>query len=61
MATYIGSGNGMLPDVAKPLPEPMLCPSVTFCGIYLQTISQKMLKASVTKISLIIWNYNRMS
>ena len=42
-----GSGNGLLPNGTKPLPEP-----VEFCGIHLTTISQKTLKISIPKMNL---------
>ena len=36
----IGSGNGLLPDGTKPLPEPMLTLSLMrFCGIYWELLS----------------------
>ena len=49
----IGSGNGLLPDGTKPLPEPMLTDHqwtpVTF---HIRAISQQMLQPSITKICL---------
>ena len=48
----IGSGNGLLPDGTKPLPEQNVdLPSVRSIGIYLSTILQKILQPSMTKIS----------
>ena len=41
----IGSGNGLLPDGTKPLPEPMLT-------YHLRVVSQKIPQPSVIKISL---------
>ena len=50
----IGSGNGLLPDGTKPLPEPMLTDHqwspVTF--IIIMAISQEMPQPSTTKIHL---------
>ena len=43
-----GSGNGLLPDSAKPLPESMFdISSVRFCSIHLSAISQEKLKISI--------------
>ena len=42
----IGSGNGLLPDGTKPLPEPML----TFCGIHLTVNSQHFSLFCVTSV-----------
>ena len=39
----IGSGNGLLPNGTKSLPEPMLTSSDVFCGIHFRVISQEML------------------
>ena len=55
----IGSGNGLLPDGTKPLPEPMLndhqwSPS----DIHIRAISQEMPQPSVTKICLKITYLN---
>ena len=55
----IGSGNGLLPDSTKPLPEPMLTdhqwsPS----DIHIRAISQEMPQPSVTKICLKITYLN---
>ena len=50
----IGSGNGLLPDGTKPLPEVRTnvdLPSVRSIGIHLSTISQEILQPSITKIS----------
>ena len=50
----IGSGNGLLPDGTKPLPEPMLTyhqwHPVTI--MHLTSISHKILQPSITKVSL---------
>ena len=53
----IGSGNGLVPDSPKPLPEPMV--STWFSGTHLTPISQEVLKISIHKISLEIhlWNH----
>ena len=37
----IGPGNGLLPDVTKPLPKPMLTWSMSDNGIHMRTISQR--------------------
>ena len=47
----IGSGNDLLPDGTKPLPEPMLSKSKSR-DIHIRAISQEMLQPSITKISL---------
>ena len=47
----IGSGNGLMPDGTKPLPEPML---TYHSDIHLTAISQEMPQASFTEISLTI-------
>ena len=58
MVTYIwvniGSGNGLLPDGTKPLPEPMLTDDQwgLKCGIHLRPILQEVLKISTLKMSL---------
>ena len=46
----IGSGNGLLPDSTKPLPEPML-PCVMSSDIHLRLILQEIPQPSITKIS----------
>ena len=43
MWVNIGSGNGLLPDGNKPLPEPMLTYR-HFLGTHLKPISQEVLK-----------------
>ena len=43
----IGSGNGLLPDGTKPLPERMLSNHQRSCGICLRAISQEMRQISV--------------
>ena len=49
----IGSGNGVLPDGTKPLPEPMLIlTSVTSSDILLRAISQKISQPSIIVIDL---------
>ena len=48
----IGSGNGLLPDNTKPLPEPMLTWSVTSNDIHLGVISLEISQPWITKISL---------
>ena len=50
----IGSGNDLLSDDTKPLPESMLTnkSSVRFCDNYLRTISQEMLHISILDMSL---------
>ena len=47
-----GSGNGLLPDGTKPLPQLMLTSSVGFCGINPRPISQEVFKMTVHKMSL---------
>ena len=54
----IGSGNGLLPDDTKPLPEPMLTdhqwsPS----DIRVRAISQEMPQPSLTKVHLKITDF----
>ena len=46
----IGSGNGLLPDGAKPFPAPMFKNQVRSCGIYMREILQEMLKISMFAI-----------
>ena len=48
----IGSGNGLLPDGTKPLPEPMLTEwsSVKSTDIHIRAISQEMPQLSISKI-----------
>ena len=46
----IGSGNGLLPDGTKPLPEPMLINSEV--NWHIRAISQEMHQPSITKIRL---------
>ena len=46
----IGSGNGLLPDGTKPLPEPMS--SVRSKDIHLEEISWKMFQTSIAKMNL---------
>ena len=50
----IGSGNGLLPDGTKPLPEQMLTyhQYVKSSGIHLRAILQEIPQPSVTEISL---------
>ena len=43
----IGSGNGLLPDGTKPLPEPMLTIHPSSLGIHLREISQEMPQISI--------------
>ena len=55
----IGSGDGLLCDGTKPLPEPMLTdhqwgPS----GVHIRTISQEIPQPSITKIHLKITYLN---
>ena len=57
MATEIwintGSGNGLLPDCTKPLPESMLTDSsMKSSDIHIKAISQEMPQSSITKIRL---------
>ena len=47
----IGSGNGLLPDGTKPLPEPMLTDH-QWSDIYITAISQEMPQPSNTEICL---------
>ena len=47
----IGSGNGLLPDGTKPLPEPMLT-DPQFSDIHIRAISQDMPQPSITKFCL---------
>ena len=47
----ISSGNGLLPDGTKPLPEPMLTDHQSSDN-QLRAISQKLPQSSITKISL---------
>ena len=47
----IGSGNGLVPDGTKPLPEPMLT-FLQSSDIHIRAISQEMSQPSVTKIRL---------
>ena len=49
----IGSGNGLLPDSTKPLPEPMLTDHhLKSSDIHIRAISQEMPQPSITKIHL---------
>ena len=49
----IGSGNGLLPDGTKPLPEPMLSDhQLNPLDIHIRAISQQMPQPSITKIRL---------
>ena len=49
----IGSGNGLLPDGTKPLPEPMLTDHQQSPVIFMwEHISQEIPQLSLTKISL---------
>ena len=50
----IGSGNGLLPDGTKPLPEPML--TLRSCGIHPKSITQGMLKTFILGMSFKIIN-----
>ena len=44
----IGSGNGLLPDVTKPLPEPVLTyQQWGIVAFHLRAISRKILKKSI--------------
>ena len=56
MATWnwvnIGSGNGLLPDGTKPLPEPVDLSLVRSIDINLMAISPKIPSRSITKITL---------
>ena len=45
----IGSGNGLLPDVTKPLPGPIIS---EVCGIHLGALAQEMLEISILDMSL---------
>ena len=46
----IDSGNGLLPDGTKPLPEPMLTNhKLGYCGIHLRVVLREMLKISFLK------------
>ena len=64
----IGSGNGLLPDGTKPLPEPSNVvdfPSVKSSDIHIREISQEMPQPSITKnlfenyISKILFKFPR--
>ena len=49
----IGSGNGLLPDGTKPLPEPLLNDHQwSPVKIYIRASSQEMPQSSITKIWL---------
>ena len=48
----IGSGNGLVPDGTKPLPEPMLTDHQKSTDIHIRVISQKMSQPSIIKICL---------
>ena len=48
----IDSGNALLPDGTKPLPEPMLDSSIRSSDIHPRAISQKIPQSSIIKISL---------
>ena len=49
----IGSGNGLLPDGTKPLPEPMLTDHhLKSSDIHSRAISQDMPQPAITKIRL---------
>ena len=51
----IGSGNGLLPDGTKPLPEPNVdLSSIRSSGIHLRAILQEIPHPSVTEIGLTI-------
>ena len=53
----IGSGNGLLPDGTKPLPEPMLTLRwLKSCGIHPKSITQEMLKTFILGMSFKIIN-----
>ena len=53
-----GSGNGLLPDGTKPLPEPMLTPhQLCLSRIHLSAISQEIPQPSITKIGFINYSY----
>ena len=55
----IGSGNGLLPDGTKPLPEPMLTDNQwSPSDIHMKAISQEMPQPPVTKIHLKITYLN---
>ena len=53
----ISSGNGLLPDGTKPLPEPMLTSSVRSSDIHLRASSQEITQPSITEI---IWKIKYM-
>ena len=44
ISVNIGSGDDLLPDGAKPLPEPKLTNQKLFHGIHQEAISQEMLR-----------------
>ena len=47
----IGSGNGLLPDGTKPLPEPNIClSSKVFCGINRGAVSEEVLMNLIRNI-----------
>ena len=50
---YIGSGNGLLPDGTKPLPE-LTDRQWSPSDIHISAISQEMPQPSITKIRLMI-------
>ena len=54
----IGSGNGLLPDGTKPLPEPILTykSPIRYSDIHLIAILQAIPQPSITRISLEIVN-----
>ena len=52
----IGSGNGLLPDGTKPLPEPVDWSSVKSSDIHIRAISQEIPQPAITKIRLKITN-----
>ena len=53
------SGNSLLPDSTKPLPEPMLTyHQLKFCGIHFKIILQVALKTTIHGLSDILWIYS---
>ena len=48
----IGSGNGLVPDGTKPLPETMLTSHPKYSSIHLRAISQEMLMNFIQSICL---------
>ena len=48
----IDSGNGLLPDRTKPLPEPMLTSSVRSSENHLWAVAQEIPRPAITEINL---------